>query len=229
MSAQALRDVCDVIRPIVVRGPLLPDPLLSDWNGMHAHDDQNQVVQVTTVARLGVAKGLEYLLEAIAIVREHHPEVVFRVYGDGPLRQELLDQASKLGLDGESIFVGSFGSRSELSTIMAETEVFMMSSILEGQPLSLVEAMAYGLPIVTTAVGGIPELIQDGINGLLCDPKNPKCLAEMLIKLIDDPVLRKELGYAARKSYEQGSFQVSSVCNEFISIYEQTLGDRIAS
>ena len=101
----------------------------------------------------------------------------------------------------KDIFVGAFTSREELSRIMAGTDIFLMSSILEGQPLGVVEAMAYGCPIVTTAVGGIPELIQDGVNGLLCPPEDPQCLAEKIkLMLDDDPALRQRLGTAARAS-----------------------------
>jgi glycosyltransferase involved in cell wall biosynthesis len=106
---------------------------------------------------------------------------------------------------------------------MAKTDIYVMSSILEGQPLALVEAMSYGCPIVTTAVGGIPELIDDGVNGLLCPPKDPECLAKKIQVLIENPILRKNLGRAARETYEQGPFQPSSVCSHFISIYEDVL------
>lgn len=224
-SAQALQAVCGVTRPIVVRSPLLPDPIASGWtkNGRLLQSDKP--VRVTTVARLVVAKGLTYLLQAIAQVKLTHPAVQFRVYGDGPLRQELLVYARQLGLDGESIFVGPFTSREELSQIMAQTDLFVMSSILEGQPLSVVEAMSYGCPIVTTAVGGIPELINDGVNGLLCKPADPGCLAEKIRLLIEDPALRSRLGLAARQSYEHGSFQPASVCDHFISIYQRALND----
>jgi glycosyltransferase involved in cell wall biosynthesis len=128
-----------------------------------------------------------------------------------------------LGLDGNEIFVGPFTSRQELGTIMLQTDIFLMSSILEGQPQSLVEAMAYGCPIVTTSVGGIPELIQDGVNGLLCPPKNPECLAKKVITLIEEPTLRERLGQTARHSYEKGPFQPVSVCNEFIKLYARVL------
>jgi glycosyltransferase involved in cell wall biosynthesis len=180
---------------------------------------------ITTVARLSVAKGLEYLLEAIVQVQATHPTTQFRVYGDGVLRQALMDRASELGLDGQAIFVGVFTDREELSRIMAQTDIFVMSSILEGQPLAMVEAMAYGCPIVTTAVGGIPELIKDGVNGLLCRPKDPECLAQKTNALIEDPALRTRLGHAARQSYEQGPFQPSAVCDHFIAIYQAVLSD----
>ncbi len=120
------------------------------------------------------------------------------------------------------IFVGAFNQR-QLPEIMAETDIFVMSSVLEGQPLALVEAMAYGCPIVATAVGGIPELIQDGVNGLLCEPQDPSCLAQKIITLIDHPDLRKKLGDAARVSYERGPFQPAAVRDHFLKIYMDVL------
>jgi glycosyltransferase involved in cell wall biosynthesis len=156
-------------------------------------------------------------------VKATHPSAQFKVYGDGPLRQELLAYAGQLGLDGNAILVGPFTTREELSHIMAQTDIFVMSSILEGQPLGVVEAMAYGCPIVTTSVGGIPELIKDGVNGLLCMPGDPACLAQKIRALIEDPALRTRLGHAARHSYEQGPFQPAAVCDHFISIYQHVL------
>lgn len=228
-SAQALRDVCKVTRPIFVRSPLLPDPVKIGWRPKFDETKTvDQVVQITTVARLAVAKGLSYLLEAIAQVKAVYPFIQLRVYGDGPLRTELLAYARLLGLNGDEIFVGSFTNRDELSSIMAQTDIFVLSSVLEGQPLGVVEAMAYSCPIVTTSVGGIPELIQDGVNGLLCPPKDPECLTQKIITLIKEPKTRIKLGRAARYSYEQGTFQPISVCNEFIALYEKILQGQMA-
>jgi glycosyltransferase involved in cell wall biosynthesis len=228
-SAEALREVCGVTRPIVVRNPLLPDPLVSGWHRDNGYKDKHQGLQATTVARLVEAKGLGFLLETIAKVRLVHPDVKFKVHGDGPLRQELFDHASSLGLVGEAIFAGPFNGRDELSDIMAETDIFVMSSILEGQPLGVVEAMAYGCPIVATTVGGIPELIRDGVNGLLCPPRDPDCLAEKIIALIENPSMRERLGKAARKFYEQGPFQPAAVSEHFISVYHDALHEGIPS
>ncbi len=191
-SADALREVCGVTRPIVVRSPLMPDPFESGWRRDHNHMN-GKLITVTTIARLYVTKGLNYLLEAAALVKADYPEVQFKVYGDGEMRDDLLDQARQLGLDGEGIFVGAFTDRRELTRIMSETDIFLLSSVLEGQPLVIVEAMANGCPIVSTAVGGIPELIQDGLNGLLCKSGDPECLAQKIRMLIEEPILRAEI------------------------------------
>lgn len=222
-SAQGLRTICGVTRPIVVRAPLLPDPIESSCGTQVPTRNPNQPLHITTVARLYVTKGLTYLLDAIVQVQTVYPNTQFSVYGDGDQRQMLLAYAEKLGLDGQAIFVGSFTSRAELAQIMAETDIFVLSSLLEGQPLAVVEAMAYGCPIVTTAVGGIPELIEDGVNGLLCQPQDAAGLADKICTLIADPVLRRQLGYAARRAYEQSPFQPATLCEHFISIYHGAL------
>jgi glycosyltransferase involved in cell wall biosynthesis len=222
-SAQALRDVCGVTRPIVVRNPLVPDPLASGWRRNGGSREGNRNLQVSTIARLEVTKGLNYLLDAVVRVRNLFPDVDFKVYGDGILRSEMLKYAGCLGLNGDEIFVGAFTNRDELSHIMTKTDIFVMSSILEGQPLAIVEAMSYGCPIVSTSVGGIPEIIEDGFNGLLCEPEDPECLANKIIALIEDPELRAVLGQAARQTYERQPFRPESVSELFVSVYEQVL------
>ena len=222
-SAEALAEICGVTQPIVVRSPLLPDPMASGWQKAVKMESTERPIYITTVARLTVTKGLTYLLEAIAQVKTTYPWAHFRVYGDGDQRQELLTRAEELGLDGHEIFVGAFTTREDLAQIMAQTDIFVMSSVLEGQPLAVVEAMSYACPIVTTAVGGIPELITDGTNGLLCEAKDPHALARQIIKLIEDPALRSQLGKAARKSYEAGPYQPVNLSEEFVAIYNSVL------
>lgn len=225
MSAKGLRDVCRVTRPIVVRNPLLSDPYGPGWQKNYNHK-VNRSITVSTVARLYVTKGLDCLLDAAAIVKKTHPDISFKVYGEGELRGELLAKAESLGLDGREIFMGAFSNREELTHIMAGTDIFLLSSILEGQPLVIVEAMAYGCPIVSTNVGGIPELITDGVNGLLCRPRDPQCLADKIMALADDPALRERLGRAARRSYENSPFEAGAAADFFISVYGEILEER---
>lgn len=221
-SARALRRVCGITRPIVVRSPLLPDPLAA---GAPLLDEprQHRGLTVTTVARLYVTKGLDHLLDSIPRIRASHPATRFRVHGGGPLLDELMMHAARLGLDGQDIFAGAFTSREDLARIMAGTDIFVLPSVLEGQPLGLVEAMAYGRPIVATSVGGIPELIEDGVNGLLCRPADVEALADRICRLAGDPALRSRLGKAARQSYERSSFQPAAVAAHLLSTYERAL------
>ena len=228
-SALALETVCGVTRPIVIRPPLLPDPVDSGWQLRNRHHaGTGGPMRITTVARLYVTKGLTYLLEAIAQIRSTHPDTDFKVYGDGPLRAELCAYARRLNLDPDAIFPGAFTTRDALGRILAETDIFVLSSILEGQPLSILEAMAYGCPIVTTSVGGIPELIEDGVNGLLCEPADPQTLADAIRRMIDDPVLREHLGRQSRRSFEQGPYQPLAVCAHLVPTYSGALASGVA-
>ena len=226
-SAEALQTVCGVTQPIVMLGAIVTDPLDSGIQ-IAPGEEKEKPLQLTVVARLFVTKGLVYMLEAFKTICGKHPRVRLKVYGEGPLRAELMDYAAQLGLNGEEVFVGAFTSREELQTIMMETDIFVLPSILEGQPISLVEAMAFGRPIIATTVGGIPELIREGENGLLCEPGNSACLAEQVMKLIENPGLRARMGRAARLSYENGPFQPASVCAHAISVYQGILSARSA-
>lgn len=118
--------------------------------------------------------------------------------------------------------MGTF-SGGELTRVMAETDVFLMSSVLEGLPLAIVEAMAYGRPIIATTVGGNAELIKHDVNGLLCPPRDPDCLSQQLRRMLGDANLRARLGLAARQSYEAGAFTPAAVARHHIDIYRQAL------
>jgi glycosyltransferase involved in cell wall biosynthesis len=222
-SAQALQRVCGVTRPIMVSGPIVPDPINSGWRQNSRARADIDCLSMVTFARLDGAKGLPYLLKAISKVKAIHPSVDFKVYGKGALLSELIEYANQLDMEGEKIFVGAFAGRKQLSHILTHADIFVMSSIREGQPVALVEAMAYGCAVVCTSVGGIPELIQDGINGLLCEPGDPESLVQKMLALIEDPALRFRLGREARKSYENGPFQPISACRNFVSIYQRAL------
>ena len=222
ISARGLREVCGVTQPIEVAYYMVPDPLDSGWKDPMPERSDGSIC-VTTNARLYITKGLNYLLEAIVKVKAIHPATQFRVYGSGSMRQELLDYAEELGLNGEQIFIGAYNGLEELSQIMGQTDIYAMSSILEGLPIALLEAMSYGRAVVVTPAGGIPEAIEDGVNGLMCPLRDSESLARKICALIEDPELRRKLGHEARKSYEQGPFTQKAVCNRHIQIYEKVL------
>ncbi len=221
-SARALQTVCHIRRPVVTFAPSVTDPVTEGHRIARSTKSANDRLTVTTIARLGVTKGITYLLDTIARVRPYYPATRFQVYGDGELRAELVSYAARLGLDGESIFVGTF-ARGELPRVMADSDIILMSSVLEGLPLTIVEAMAYGRPIIATAVGGNAEVITHDVNGLLCPPRDPDCLSRQLLRLLGDADLRERLGQSARRSYENGAFAPTAVARHHIVIYEQAL------
>jgi glycosyltransferase involved in cell wall biosynthesis len=221
-SADALRAVCQIRRPLFTTSPIMADPLADGRSLAPRAVPAGEPLNVNTVARLGYTKGLTYLLEAVRQVQSEFPNARFRVYGDGPLRAELLDYAAQLGLAGEDIFVGPF-TGSELPRIMAETDIFLMSSVLEGLPLALLEALAYGRAIVATTAGGNAEVVADGVSGLLCPPRDAACLSAQLRRLLADGQLRLELGRAARQAYEQGPYTPRAVAQRHLEIYRAAL------
>lgn len=219
-SAGALREVAGIQRPLRTVTPLVPDP------GRAWFERQDSAapaaLRVTTLARLYEKKGLNYLLEAIPLVQRHHPYIVFAVFGEGPLRELLQAQAVNLDLDGRALFPGPFAA-TDLPTVMAGTDIFVLPSVSEGFPVTVVEAFAYGRPVVATTVGGVPELVEDEVNGLLCPPRDPAALARQIIRLANDPALRRKLGAAARASYEQGGYFPDTVARDFVAFYGEAI------
>jgi glycosyltransferase involved in cell wall biosynthesis len=150
---------------------------------------------VGNVANFKAAKDHPTLLAAAARVRERVPEVRFVLIGQGPLEPETRRLAAELGLEGTVVFTGF---RTDAHRLLAALDVFTLSSTYEGLPIALIEAMALGRPAVVTRVGGVPEVLGDGAQGLLVPPRDPAALADGLLRLLGDPGLRDRMGAAAR-------------------------------
>jgi glycosyltransferase involved in cell wall biosynthesis len=222
-GAAVMREHLGVRRPIRVLPALVDDPMPA-LAADRIVPTPSATPTITTFARLIPVKGLTHLFEAIAALRTTHPQLRFRVYGEGPprSREEIRTDATHWGLDPADVFAGTF-RRAELPGIMAATDVFVLSSLMEGFPLAIVEAMACGRAIVATAVGGVPDLIQDGVTGLLCPPGDAASLTRTLHRLLDDPVERARLGRAARTAYEQGPFHPRHATRDYLAMYDETL------
>jgi glycosyltransferase involved in cell wall biosynthesis len=181
-----------------------------------------EVATITCVARLSPEKGIEYLLSAAQQVLRQYPMVQFLLAGDGPLRAALTRRSQELGITDHVLFHGPF-DHDRLPEIMAKTDIFVLPSLTEGLPVTVIEAMAYGKPIVATRVGGIPELITDGESGLLVRPKDPHSLAQALIQLLSNGELCARLGATARQRYEQGRFTPQAVVDATIEVYRKAI------
>jgi glycosyltransferase involved in cell wall biosynthesis len=152
-------------------------------------------VVVSTIANLRATKDHRTLLQAAARVVERAPHARFLIVGQGPLEHEIRRLHQVLGL-GERVRL--LGMRDDVPRVLAASDVFTLSSRFEGLPVALMEALALELPVVATDVGGIPELVTDGVEGLLVPPRRPDLLADALIAVIEDPVRRAAMGDAAR-------------------------------
>lgn len=152
-------------------------------------DDAKAVI---FVGRLHPLKGVQYLIEAMVIVHQELPDVKLVVVGDGIERAKLEKFAEELNLNGCIQFTGQLPQES-IPRLMHQAEVFVLPSISEGFGIVNLEAMAAGLPIVATNVGGIPDVIEEGVNGFLINAKNSDEIAGKLLILLQDDGMRKEI------------------------------------
>lgn len=157
--------------------------------------------EVLCVGRLVPAKGQHVLLAAIEHLVRWRVPVFLRVVGDGPDRESLERFAATHGLAGHVVFEGAV-NQDRIRDLYATADAFALASFAEGIPVVLMEAMAMGLPCVTTVITGIPELIRDGIDGLLVPASDAEALAAALESLARDPAQRRRIGISARQRVE---------------------------
>jgi glycosyltransferase involved in cell wall biosynthesis len=172
---------------------------------------------VGNVAALTGHKDHVTLIEATALLRERLPRVVVVIAGEGELRGPLETRARDLGLSKSVIFAGF---RTDLDRLMPAFTVFCLSSHMEGLGTSLLDAMAFGRPVVATAAGGIPEVVEDGKTGLLVPPRDPRALADALHVLLTDEARARALGAAGRRRF-LASFSAAHMVEETLKIYAE--------
>ena len=176
-------------------------------------------IVVGSVGWLTPIKGHQYLVEAIALLQPQYPQLQCFIIGSGPLQEEL----TKLAADrGVSTAVRFLGFTQEVSTCLAAMDLFVLPSLNEGMGRALIEAMAVGLPVVATNVGGIPAVVQDGQTGILIPPANPEALAAALERYLQSPEWAKGIGTAARDHITE-QFAVSALVRGVESVYEEAL------
>lgn len=174
---------------------------------------------VGNVAALTDHKDHRTLLAAMAIVRHAVPEVRLLIAGDGELRRDLEARAQQLGLAEAVVFAGF---RTDLDRLIPAFTVFCLSSQLEGLGTSLLDAMAFGRPVVATAAGGIPEAVVDGVTGRLVPPRDAQALAEALIELLADEPRRTEMGRAGRRRFEE-QFTAERMVRSTLAVYQEVV------
>ncbi|MDD1644967.1 MAG: glycosyltransferase family 4 protein, partial [Methanomicrobiales archaeon] len=148
------------------------------------------------------------LVDGFARARAAEPGIHLLLKGDGPEEQMIRARVASLGLDGPATFSPRTGY-DRVPGDLRDADIFVSTATSDGTPVSLLEAMSSGLPCIATAVGGVPEWVQDGENGLLIPPGNPEALAVGILRLVRDPDLRRSLGTRARETVRaRGDWQV---------------------
>jgi len=178
-------------------------------------------VLALTVANLRSEKGYDVLLEAARLTVAAGAPVRFFSVGRGPLLADLERAADAGGLAGHLRFLGA---RTDTPRLMAGADLFVLPSHQEGLPVALMEAMSAGLPVVATTVGGVPDVITDGVEGLLVPPGRAELLAEAVQRLARDPALRTRLADAS--SQRSALFDVRGAARAIESLYAELLHAR---
>jgi glycosyltransferase involved in cell wall biosynthesis len=177
------------------------------------------------VARIDDMKGHDTLLQAAALLREAGQSPALLLVGDGERRRAMQAMARELGLGADARFLGY---RRDIPNLLAAADLFVLPSRSEGMPLSVLEAMAAGLPVVATRVGGVPELVSDGVHGLLVSIDDAPALAGAIRRLMSDPASAARMGSAGRDRVNR-QFSFDAMLDAYDRIYTGATSSEAAS
>lgn len=227
----------DIERDLVERVGVAPRGLVTIYNGIDLAAVRRPGAGVALRRELGLApaaavvgaignlfpvKGHVYLVQAAARLASHRPDLALLLCGRPVLEAELRAEAARLGIAERVRFLGF---RDDVGALLDALDVFVLPSLSEGLSLALVEAMAAGTPVVATAVGGNPELVEDRVTGLLVPPRDPDAIAAAAGRLLADRPLARRLAAAARARVER-TFAVEAMVARYEALYAELLGAR---
>jgi len=182
-----------------------------------AYDIDDRERLIGTVARLVPQKGVDYFLQMARLIADRTDNVRFVIVGEGQLEKHLRVKAEKLDLAEQVLFVGA---QENMPEYYAGFDVFVLSSLWEGHPLSLIESLAMEKPTVATLTSGSPEIIADGETGLLVEPKDPQRMAEKVCWLLDHPDLGKQMAQEGRRR-SRTRFDEATMVQNTLQVYEE--------
>ncbi len=209
-------------RQLARRYAIAPDVRLHTvWNGIEdvaerAKPGANAIPVIIMVARFAAPKDHALLLRAVAMIGDLPCRL--RLVGDGPLLPEAKLLASNLAIEDRVEFMGS---RTDVTALLGKADIFVLASRFEGLPISILEAMRAGLPVVASNVGGVPELVNEE-TGILVVQEDVAALAEALKRLLGDPALASGMGAKGRERYEK-DFRAIAMIEKTLTIYQACL------
>ena len=192
-------------------GEIILDPLVKKL-----HDEGCFVIG--NIGRLSEQKGMEYYIKAIPMVVRACPLARFVIAGSGEDESKLKELSKSIGADKYLTF---FGYRNDIQNLMSQLDLIVLSSLWEGLPLTPIEAFSVEKTIVATAVDGTPEIVKDGINGLLIDSKSSRQIAEKVIWMVEHPEEKKKMEDNASVIYKE-EFSMDRFAEEYIDCYKKT-------
>ena len=172
---------------------------------------------IGTVGRLTAVKGLPYLMQAARILLHQGVKVRLLVIGDGLMMQDLGQQAHHFGIGDNVVFLGH---REDTHRLMGAVDIFALPSLSEGIPMALLEAMAASRAIIASRVGGVPEVVEHGVEGILVEPKDVNAFVEGCLHFIRNPDVAVRMGELARKRVER-DFSAEGMAQQVASLYLQ--------
>ncbi len=217
-----LAQMCRERLPYANRLSVLPIMMEDLRTGHVSSRASSTEITIGFAARIEQLKGPMTLLEAFAAASRRCRGLRLIVAGAGTLQQEFTERAHALGVASRCEFTGIYTGPSERRSFMERLDVFALPSVTEGTPNSIIEAMAQGLPIVATDVGGIPDVVSSA-TGILIQPNDTAALTEAIVQLAADAQLRQRMGESARRRYEQ-LFSPDAVMPVLLNSYQRVLG-----
>jgi sugar transferase (PEP-CTERM/EpsH1 system associated) len=213
----------DAARLCVDADGIRPDKVCRIWNGIDLadfdfHGPATEPVAIA-VARLSPEKDFPTLLRAVATAAQSVPRLKLRIVGDGPERSRLEALSRELGIGERVEFLGE---RHDVPALLAQAGFFVTSSLTEGLSLTLLEAMAVGLPVIATSVGGNPEVVLDGVTGRLVPAGDAAALAQALVMFCHEPECWRDYGVAGRERVET-HFDIRRVARDYEKLYAELL------
>jgi colanic acid/amylovoran biosynthesis glycosyltransferase len=181
-------------------------------------------IQLLTVARLVEKKGVEYGIRAVAKVQQQHPRIEYKIAGDGPLMSDIKRLVEELNINDKIKLLG-WQRQEEIVELMKEADILLAPSVCsedgdwEGIPVVLMEALAQGLPVLSTQHSGIPELVQDGKSGFLVPERDVEALVEKLTYLIEHPEIWPEMGRAGR-DYVENYYDINKLNDQLVELFQ---------
>lgn len=177
--------------------------------------DNDDSLCIGTCAQLTSYKGWPDFLRVIYLIKNKFPKLKCIIVGDGPLKGEVLNRAHSMGIFD---MIDLVGFKKDVTHYLQKMDIFLMTSWSEGLPVAIIEAMAAGLPVVATSVGGVPELVIHGETGYLGPPNNPEVIAKYASMLLENKELRKKLGKSGRERVKE-HFIIQKMVSEYEKIY----------
>lgn len=227
-SRDSLQDHLPWQRTIHVARHIIPDPRLKNpAAGQPRNPEEGSKVSLLAVGRLSRHKGYETLLHAASMLRDEGFDLDVKIAGSGEQLEDLIDLRAKLKLDEAVSFLGQM-EQAQVLDLWREADIGVVPSLTEGLPLTVVEAMAQARPIVASRVGGIPEVIEHEVNGLLVRAGDSGELSAAIRRIIEDPALAARLAKGARSAFETGGWSEQSVVEQTLSIYDDAARSRVS-